>query len=152
MNTPYKSVEIIISNSGTAIPIENRPAWRLLIIIICLKILSTDGYGLSSNKIRIGSWMALRKEKWKNYLDFLYGLDKLNSSIMPDQQLDKAISLGICKNYWDISKTGRIELTTDGERLFDMITTDNAMSDEIEFLSEIKTKLTENLAKEIIGE
>lgn len=146
------SLRIVISDAGYEVPIENRPLWRLLMLCFCIKILSSDGLGLSSSKIRVAIWMVLRPSKWVEYKEFLFGFSIDVPKVMPDDNVEKAIQLGIAKKYFSISDTGRVELQDLAISLIEMADNVDVGLAEKDFLNYIKSKFTDAAVKSIIGE
>lgn len=150
MNDMNGSVRIVISDAGYEVPIENRPLWRLLMLCLCIKLLSSDGIGLPTAKIRAGSWMVLRPARWHEYKDFLFGYSDESPKVMPDSNVDRAIQIGIAKGYFSMSNSGRIELMSMGQSLIELAEKADVASAEREFLQDIKSKLTDKVVKFII--
>ncbi len=145
--TNFKAV---ISDKAYAVPIEMRPLWRICLIIISIAVVSGDKKYLDAKKVNILVWMLIRKKRWVEYEDFLLERSHDIPLVSVDTATYKAVEFSIAKSFL-LLKNGRLYLTEEGQSLYELLTANEIMSDEIVFLHEYGKKLTENKIKLLTG-
>ncbi|ELI8020181.1 hypothetical protein ACX1H4_14910 [Yersinia enterocolitica] len=149
-HTREANASIIISDKGYPLPIELRPLWRLGIMCLCIRVLGTDIHGLNINKLRVATWMLNRPQLWGEYYKSLYSKNEKIPSISIDSNTDKAIELGIAKEFF-IFNNESIKLIEIGKSLLEICDELGTYTRENEFLLSISSKFTNTYIKRVVG-
>ncbi|POA29119.1 MULTISPECIES: hypothetical protein [unclassified Pseudomonas] len=149
-NTIAESTSTLkISEQGYPLPIEMRPLWRISLIIISLNNLKDKNSQVTINKIKVAVWMLIRKQQWAFYVERLTNKDTFDISI--DRSDEKAIELCLAKNLILIEDS-RLSLTELGISLNSLISEENILTSEVDFLQSISSSLTNTAVSKILGE
>ena len=95
-------------------------------------------------------WMLIRKKRWFEYESFLVGRSKDIPLVSVDTSTYRAVEFAIAKEFVKLD-SGRLYLTDGSDELISVLSTNQIMSDEIEFLSINGKKLTDQKVKELTG-
>jgi len=140
----------IISSKPYPISIEMRPLWRICLILIAIVVVSGKKKYLDVKKTNILVWMLIRKNKWEEYESYLLNRSIDIPLVSVDTATYKAVEYSIAKNFVFI-KESRLYITEAGEELFSILTENNIMSKEIDFLQNVGKKLSANKVKGLTG-
>lgn len=149
MNESTQS-KIFIDDKPYPIPIEMRPLWRIGLILICIKTVGAEKLYLSIKKTNILVWMLIRKTKWPEYINYLLDLESTIPLISADQSTYKAIEFSVAKKLIKI-QDDRLHIEQTGIDLIELITANQIMNDEIDFLLQYGKKLTDLKLKGLTG-
>lgn len=140
----------IISDKPYPISIEMRPLWRISLIIIAIAIVGAEKKYLDVKKVNILVWMLIRKSRWGEYEGYLLGRSFDIPLVSVDTATYKAVEFSIVKEFARL-ESGRLYITSSGEELFTVLSENNIMAEEIEFLSNFGKKLSESKVKGLTG-
>lgn len=144
-----QTTQVVFSDLGFPVPVEQRPLWRLSIICCCISTLGKPESGLNLNKVRVACWMLIRKHLWQQYIDYVcYGNGK-KPKVAVDRATDRAIELGLEKDFFSLIN-GRLVISDNGALLMKISEENTLFTEEKDFLIYIKTKLTDKVIKNII--
>lgn len=139
-----------ISDKPYPVPIEMRPLWRISLIVIAIQAVSREKQYLDIRKVNILVWMLIRREKWAEYVEYLYDRSRDVPLVSVDTATYRAVELAVGKEFVAIDN-GRLYLLPAGQELYSIILDHELMSDELEFLSEYGRKLTEFKVRGLMG-
>lgn len=148
--TETANVKAVISEKPYPVPIEMRPLWRICLIVLAIAIVSKEKRYLDIKKVNILVWMLIRKKRWFEYESFLVGRSKDIPLVSVDTSTYRAVEFAIAKEFVKLD-SGRLYLTDGSDELISVLSTNQIMSDEIEFLSINGKKLTDQKVKELTG-
>lgn len=143
------SQKIIFSQKKISIPTDLRPMYKISLILMILKI---NGYNkkLSYLQIQYLNWIIKHKEK----------IEKLNLSndelpfdnIRLDPFIDIAIEYSIGEKLIQLTKQGKLELSTKAEVFINKIIKEKLLNDECVILKNIGSrKITDEKIRLMIG-
>jgi len=136
-----ESIKAIISDKPYPVSIEMRPLWRICLILVSIVVVSGNKKYLDVKKINILVWMLIRKNKWGEYEKYLLTETSKTPLISVDTATYKAVEFAIAKNFIEL-KNSRLYISKCGEELFSIISENNIMDDEINYLKLIGEKLS----------
>lgn len=140
----------VISDKPYAIPIEMRPLWRICLIVISIAAVSGEKKYLDIKKVNILVWMLIRKARWAEYENFLYGQAVDIPLVSIDTATYKAVEFSLAKEFI-VLDSGRLYITEKSDELYALLTGNEIMIDEIGFLVTNGKKLTDRKVKELTG-
>lgn len=144
------AVKTIISDKPYPVPIEMRPLWRICLIVISLAAVSGDKRYLDIKKVNILVWMLIRRTRWDEYESFLTDRSVDIPLVSVDTATYKAVEFAIAKEFVTL-ETGRLYMTRNSDELYSLITENDIMNAEINFLISNGKKLTDRKVKELTG-
>jgi len=149
MNKTEK-IKPVISDKPYSVPIEMRPLWRICLILISIVALSGEKRYLSLKKVNMLVWMLIRKKRWNEYEDYLYGRVLDIPLVSVDTATYKAVEFALAKNFI-ILKDGRLHVTENGLEVCQLVIDNEIMIEELLFLEKSGKKLSDRKVKEISG-
>lgn len=139
-----------VSDLKYPLPIEQRPMWRVSLLCIVIKVAGNKEGKIKLNKVRVFLWMLIRSQKWDEYFDSLSTKNGKALTLSSDKSTDKAIELAIAKNIVDLENDS-VRLASQGYTLLALIGELQLLDNEIKFLESIKSKITDNYVRRILG-
>ena len=143
-------VKPIISDKPYSVPIEMRPLWRISLIIISIATLSGEKRYLSVKKVNMLVWMLIRKNRWEEYEDYLFDRTYDLPLVSADTSTYKAGEFALAKGFIKLEE-GKLHITDTGLEIYQLLTENDIMSEEVNFLSTVGKKLTDSKIKKITG-
>ncbi len=143
-------IKPVISDKPYSVPIEMRPLWRICLILISIAALSGDKRYLNVKKVNMLVWMLIRKKRWEEYKNYLYGRTLDLPLVSADAATYKAVEFALAKNFIQL-KDGRLHITDSGLEVYQLVVDNEIMSEEIEFLEKVGKKLSDKKIKAITG-
>lgn len=144
------NIKPVISDKPYSVPIEMRPLWRISLILVSIATLSGEKRYLSLKKVNMLVWMLIRKKRWNEYEDYLYGKLLDIPLVSVDTATYKAVEFALAKGFICL-EDGRLHITDTGLDVYQLLVDNNIMVDEIWFLNNIGKKLSDTKIKEITG-
>jgi hypothetical protein len=140
----------IISDKPYPVPIEMRPLWRMCLLVASIAVVSGENKYLDIKKVNILVWMLIRRARWAEYEEFLFGRSRDVPLISVDTATYKAVEFAVAKDFLSLD-SGRLYLTANSEQLFGILEGHQIMAEEIGFLTKNGKKLTEYKVNEFTG-
>jgi hypothetical protein len=150
MNKSIPEASVVFGESSYPVPIEQRPLWRLGLLCHSVKYLSDKNNEIRLDKARVSIWMLIRPLLWEKYYKHIISKNFNGIEISTDKSTEKTFNIGMSKNFITINGD-KISLTTQGEKIIELSSELKIFSEEIEFLSTIKTKLTDGFVTRIVS-
>ncbi len=148
--TEAEIVKPIISDKPYSVPIEMRPLWRICLIIISIATLSGEKRYLNVKKVNMLVWMLIRQNRWEEYEDYLYDRTHDLPLVSADTATYKAVEFALAKGFIKL-EDGRLHITNTGLEIYQLLTENGIMVEEINFLNTAGKKLTDKKIKTITG-
>ncbi|WP_342805836.1 hypothetical protein [Alteromonas sp. M12] len=143
-------IKPVISNKPYSVPIEMRPLWRICLILISIVSLSGEKRYLSVKKVNMLVWMLIRKKRWREYEDYLHERVLDIPLVSVDTATFKAVEFALAKDFI-LLKDGRLHVTESGLEVYQLVTDNEIMLEELWFLRKVGKKLSDRKVKEISG-
>lgn len=148
--TQSEHIRPIVSDKPYPVPIELRPLWRICLILNCIARVGGDKGYLSIGKVNILVWMLIRKARWDEYEKFLTGRSDDIPFVSADTATYKAVEFAIAKGFVKLD-SGRLNITESGFEICRILSKNEIMSAELEFLADFGRKLSDSKIKRITG-
>ncbi len=94
--------------------------------------------------------MLIRKTRWDEYERFLLGQAHDIPLVSVDTATYKAVEFSLAKKFITLD-SGRLCATKKSDELYSLLTSNEIMTDEIEYLATIGKKLTDRKVRELTG-
>jgi len=143
-------MKVFISDKPYPVSIEMRPLWRICLIIVSVAVVSGEKKYLDLKKVNILVWMLIRRNRWKEYEDYLFGRIFDIPLVSVDTATYKAVEFSIAKGFVRI-EGGRLHVTESGEAIYSVLIENKIMNKEISYLEKIGKKLSESKVKSLTG-
>lgn len=143
-------METIIDTKAYPLPIEMRPIWRISLIVLAISILGNDKGYLDLKKINILVWMLIRKLRWEEYEAFLDNTSELVPVVSVDTAQYTAVELAISEGFISVAD-GRLYLEELGNHLYQILTSNDLMTEERGFLIRAGKRVTKTKIDKILG-
>lgn len=148
--TKSEHIRPIVSDKPYPVPIELRPLWRICLILICIEQVGGEKRYLSVGKVNILVWMLIRKARWSEYEEFLTGRSEDIPFVSADTATYKAVEFAIAKEFVKLEE-GKLHITEAGIEVCGILSRNEVMSEELDFLADFGRKLTDSKIKRITG-
>lgn len=142
--------EFLFQDRGTQIPATRRPAWRITLIALALKVASRASSS-SLQRLHILDW-AVRSSEGKHRLGefILNGTTATTAPIRYDPAVVRALQFGAAEGLFAVEK-GTIQLTAKGNNLAEEVISDGkSLVSEIAFLKTIKKSFSEKASERFV--
>jgi hypothetical protein len=148
-------IPYIFRPGKSPVPCEYRPWWRLVLIILMLR-LNGRGMKLSFKQLQVLDWSLRSESNLFSLFSFLEsGRFPLSAVISIDPALNRAVEFGVGEKFITligVSGGCRIEIGTKAAALLDSVLDDKeAFSVEIKALTSIGKKLTGPMAERLLA-
>lgn len=145
-----KMTKICINNKPYPVPVEMRPLWRIGLVVLTVKRMSTLKKSLDLNKLNVVLWMLIRNHNWEEFNIFLRNNHENIPFITSDQANYIAIELAFNKGLIKFNEE-KIITTQDGDNFFHQIIENSIFNNELNFINENASYFTNVMIDKIVG-